>query len=62
MLSGPQKNEVTKVDMQPNIAPQYPAWVEEFINRRIDAAIDRAKRENTSRRIDPIAVVKPKPR
>jgi hypothetical protein len=62
MLSGPQENEVTRVDLLPNITPAYPAWVKEFINRRIDAAIERAKRENSGERVDPVPSVKAKPR
>jgi hypothetical protein len=62
MLSGPQKNETSQVDLQRNITPPYPAWVKEFINQRIDAAIERAKRENNSERADPVPSVKPKPR
>jgi hypothetical protein len=62
MLSGPQKNETSHADLQPNITPAYPDWVKEFINRRIDAAIERVKRQNISERVDPIPTVKPKPR
>jgi hypothetical protein len=62
MLSGPQKNETSQVDLQRNNTPAYPDWVKEFINRRIDVAIERAKRENTGERWDPLASVKPKPR
>jgi hypothetical protein len=62
MLSGPHKNETTQADLPENITPAYPDWVKEFINRRIDAAIERAKIENTRERVDPVPSVKPKPR
>jgi hypothetical protein len=62
MLSGPQKNEITRVDLPPNITPAYPDWVKEFVNRRIDAAIERVKKESTTTRADPDTPVKPKPR
>jgi hypothetical protein len=44
MLSGPQKTETSQADLQPNITPPYPAWVKEFINRRIDASQKREHR------------------
>jgi hypothetical protein len=62
MLSGPQKNDTSQANLQPGIATAYPDWVKEFINRRIDAAIERAKRENAGERVDPVPTVKPKPR
>ena len=62
MLSGPQKNEISPADLPPNITPAYPDWVKDFINRQIDAAIQRTKRQNTSERAAPVPAVKPKPR
>ena len=62
MLSGPQNNEISQAGLPPNSTPVYPAWVKEFINRRIDAAIERAKRENTGPRVDSVPSVKAKPR
>jgi hypothetical protein len=62
MLPSPQKNEVTRVDLARNIKPAYPDWVKEFINRRIDIAIERHKRESAGEREAPVPPVKPKPR
>jgi hypothetical protein len=62
MLSLTQANETSQVDLQPNMTSACPDWVKEFISRRIDAAIERAKRENNSERADPVPSVKPKPR
>ena len=61
MLPSPQTNEGTRVDLPTNM-PKYPDWVKEFINRRIDAAIERAIRENTGEWVEPVPSVKPKPR
>jgi hypothetical protein len=61
-MPGPQKNEVTTVDLARNNTPAYPDWVQELINRRIDAAIERIKRENAGEQVDPVPPVKPKPR
>jgi hypothetical protein len=62
MLSAPQKNETSQADLQPSRTSPYPDWVKEFINRPIDAAIERAKRENGYARVDRVLSVKPKPR
>jgi hypothetical protein len=61
MLPDQHKSETNQVDLPPNFTPPYPAWVKEFINREIDAAIARAKRTGTARGIKDGQPVKPKP-
>ena len=62
MFSDQHMNESNQADLQPNIAPPYPAWVKEFMNQRIDAAIARAKRTGSGPEKDPVHSVTPKPR